>query len=110
VVDALAHRVGQVLVQRATARDVDDLGAPADREHGQGALVGGAHELELEGVQPGLRGPEARMWLGPVGGGMDVGPAGQAEPVDAVEERATISDAKGGITTGTPPACCTASR
>ena len=111
VVDALADDVGQVLVQRAAAGDVDELGAPADGEHGQPALVRRADELELEGVQARLRRTEARRAARrrtPPGG--CPGRRTRHRPSTRSRNGPIISDASGGTTTGTPPACWTASR
>ena len=95
-VDALGGRVRDlglavavdVLAQRPAARDVQRLGAAADAEHRQARGVGGAGDGELEGVVRGVRGAE-------LGGALDravddrveVGAAGQADPVEARDER-----------------------
>ena len=110
MVDALAHDVGQVLVQRAAARHVDELGAPADREHGQRALVRRPDELELEGVQARLRRTEGGVRLGAVRGRVVSGPPDRHNPSTRSRNAPTISVGNGGTTTGTPPACWTASR
>ncbi len=86
VLERLADDVGQVLVQCAAPRDVDDLGAAADGQHGHVALVGGARQRELELVQGAFRRAQARVPIGAVDGGIDVGTAGQADAVDAIQE------------------------
>ena len=76
-----------VLVQRAAARDVERLGAAADAEQRQPGGVGGAGELELEAVERGLGRAEQLVRAGAVGDGVEVGAAGQADAVEAVEQR-----------------------
>ena len=100
---------GQVLVQRAAAGDVERLGAAADAEDRQPARVGGARQLELEGVEPRLGRPELVVALaGAVGVGIEVRAAGQADAVEPVESVA--ASPSGGSTTGTPPAASIARR
>ena len=94
---------GQVLVQRPAAGDVERLGAAADAEQRQPAGVGGARQLELEGVEPGLGRAELGVALGrAVGVGIEVRAARQADPVEPVEVGA--ASPSGGSTTGIPPA------
>ena len=96
--------VGQVLEERAAARDVERLGAAADAEDRQAGGVGVARDRQLEGVQVGLDRAELGVRLGAVGGGVDVRAARQA---DAGERRAaapgTSSSGSGGSTTGIAP-------
>lgn len=86
VLDPLADRVGQVLVQRPPAGDVDHLGAAADGQDRQPASLGGCQQVELEGVEFHLGGSQQRVWHGAVGGGVDVGTSGQADAGQAVDE------------------------
>ena len=80
-----------VLVQRAAAGDVERLGAAADAEQRHPRGVGGARELELEAVERRLGRAERLVGAGAVGGGVEVGAAGQA---DAVEARRAASPSR----------------
>ena len=76
-----------VLVQRAAARDVERLRAAADAEQRHPHGVGGARQLELEAVELRLGRAELLVRAGAVGGGVEVRPAGEADAVEAVEQR-----------------------
>ena len=77
-----------VLVQRPAARDVERLRAAADAEHRQAGGVGGAGDGELEGVVLGVGRAELAVALqSAVGDGVEVGAAGQADAVEARDER-----------------------
>ena len=58
VVDRAVRDVGQVLVQRPAAGDVERLAAAADAEHREPARVGLARDRDLERVERGLDRPE----------------------------------------------------
>src|SRR4051812_15740445 len=82
----VADVVGQVLDQRAPARDVHELHPAADAQQRDVALERPARErdLELVALRPGaLRGRMRRL---AVGRGVDVGPAREDEPVEDVEQ------------------------
>src|SRR5204863_344858 len=64
-----------------------DLEAAADREDRQPAPARGARQPKLEQVDLGLGGAELRMGVGAVAGGVDIGAAGQADAVEAVDDR-----------------------
>jgi hypothetical protein len=81
----MAERVGQMLVKRASERDVDQLHAAADAQHGHVALDGSARERDLEGVSLGNGVDRVRPGLLAVGGGIDVGAAGEQQAVDQIE-------------------------
>ena len=76
-----------VLVQRAAARDVERLRAAADAEQRHARGVGGARELELEAVERGLGRAERLVGAGAVGGGIEIRAAGEADAVEALEQR-----------------------
>ena len=76
-----------VLVQRAAAGDVERLRAAADAEQRHPHGVGGARQLELEAVELRLGRAELLVRAGAVGGGVEVRPAGEADAVEAVEQR-----------------------
>jgi hypothetical protein len=78
---------GKMLVEAAAARDVERLGAAADAEDRQPGSVRAARDLELERVEAGLGRPEVRVGGGPVGGRVEVRPAGQADARERCDER-----------------------
>ena len=88
VLDAVADDIGKVLVQGPAARNVQQLHAAADAEDRKLAAIGGAHQRELHRVDPRLGRAEVGMGLGAVCARLDVGPAGQAQAIDAVEQGA----------------------
>jgi hypothetical protein len=88
----VAEQLGQMLVQRAAARDVHDLHAAADPEHRQVALQRAAHERDLEAVALGDDADRLGMVLGAVGARVDVDPAGEHEAVEPVEDLVGIVD------------------
>ena len=77
---------GQILQQRAAARDVEHLQAAADRQHGQLARLGGADERDLEAVEVRLGGAEAGVGLGAVDRRVQVRAARQAQAAEPVEQ------------------------
>ena len=78
---------GHVLVQRPAARDVERLHAAADAQHRHPALVDGAGQRELEGVEVGLGRAELEVALDrSVGIGVEVRTAGQHDAVEPVEQ------------------------
>ena len=81
----VAEQLGQVLVQGAPARDVDDLHPAADAEQRQVALERAAHEGDLERVAPRIGVDGQRVAPRAVGARVDVDAAGEHEPVDHVE-------------------------
>ena len=78
--------VGDVLVERAAAGDVEQLHPAADAEHRQVALERAAREGELEAVALGPGALRVRVGLGAVAGRVDVRAAGEDEPVEQVEQ------------------------
>jgi hypothetical protein len=70
------------------ARDVERLPPAADPEHGQAAGVGLLGERELEGVEVGLDLAEQVVRRRAVGVWVEVGSPGEAEVVEAVQQRA----------------------
>ena len=88
--DLDADGVGDVLEERAAARDVEQLLAAADRQDRHPARVGAAQQLELEGVEVGLGRAERRVRLLAVGRRVHVGPAGDHQPAEAVEQRVDV--------------------
>ena len=99
-----------MLDERAASGHVEELHAAADGQDREAARVRLAGELELEPVEVRLDGTEQRVRLGAVGGGVEVGPAGQADPVEPVDQRLDRLAGIGGITSGRPPAASTARR
>ena len=93
-----------VLAQRPAARDVERLRAAADAEHRQARGVGGAGDGELEGVVGGVGGAELGRALDrAVDDGVEVGAAGQADPVEALDERRDGLERDGGEDDGDRP-------
>ena len=76
-----------VLMQRPAADHVDGLGAAADAEQGHPALVGRAGQRELGSVDDRVGRAEPRVPLArPVGERVEIGTAGEHEPVEPVEQ------------------------
>ncbi len=94
MVDLIAE-VGEVLVQAAAERDVEDLCATTDAQYRDPTRTRTAGELDLEAVQVGLGRPQRRVRLGAVRGGMDVRTAGEAERVESVEQRIDLTGGYG---------------
>ena len=90
-----AELVRQVLDQRPPAGHVQELHAAADAEDRHVALERpvGQGELEAVALGPGVTG--LRVYPRAVGGGIDVGAAGQHEAVDQVEHLAGVL--RGGV-------------
>ena len=80
-----AERLGQVLVQRATEGDVEQLQAAADAEDRDAALPRPRQQRELPRVAVGARGVGERVALGAVQLGLHVEAAGEDETVEPVE-------------------------
>ena len=80
-----------VLVQRPAAGDVERLGAAADGEDRQAALEGEPDQAQLEGVEARLGRPELDVALGrAVGRRVEVGAAGEADAVEAIQQRGEV--------------------
>ena len=108
----VAVALGQVLEQRAARGDVHELHPAADAQQREVALEGAARERDLEVVALGHRAAGLGVGLLPVGGRVDVGAAGQDEPVEQVEDRVGIllrRVSSGGSISASPPARWTAS-
>ena len=78
--------VGEVLVQRSTAGDVQNLDAAADREQRQVGLGRRRDEGELEGVACRIRLTGARVGQLAVVVGRNIRPAREHDPVDRDDE------------------------
>ena len=89
--DRLADDVGQVDVQVAAARDVQDLHAAADRERGRRAPQALLHQRELEGVALGA-GRVDRVVIGARAEALrlDVAAAAEHDAVERGEQRRRI--------------------
>ena len=86
----------EVLVQRPAAGDVERLAAAADAQQRHPALERRARERELEGVQRRLRRPQLLVPLGgAVGAGVQVRAAGEADAVEAGDQRLQVRHARG---------------
>ena len=93
-------------------RDVDQLHAPADPQHRQVALDRRARERDLERVALGHRVDRLGVRLLAVGGGVDVGAAGEHQPVDQIQRLLRVlgqTRGRAGASAPSPPARCTAS-
>ena len=90
VVLVVADDVGQVLDERASVGDVEQLHAAADGQHRQAAAFRSVDEGELAIVSPTTRWLSARVRLGTVAGGIDVGAACQHQAVEAFDEAVEI--------------------
>ena len=77
--------VGEVLLERAAAGDIDQLEAAADAEHRQVALDGPAGEAQLRGVASLVAGAGRRVAVGAVHLGSDVVAADEQDAVESVE-------------------------
>jgi hypothetical protein len=75
-VAVVAHQVGQVLMQGAAERDVEDLQAPADAEDRQPAGQRALAQVEFGAVAVGVERPGRGVRGGAVPGRLDVAPAG----------------------------------
>ena len=84
--------VREVLVERAAAGDVHDLHPAADAEERQVALHRAAGQRELEGVALGHRPDRLRVRRLAVAGGVHVGPAGEQQAVEQVEQAVGVLD------------------
>ena len=82
--------VGEMLVERPAAGDVEDLEAAADAEQRQVPRQGGAGQRELEPIalDPGVRG--VRVGLGSVARGIEIAAAGEQQAVEQVEHRLRV--------------------
>ena len=85
--DRLTDHLGQMLVQGAAAGDVEHLHAAADGQDRQPALVGGANEVDLEGVELRLGRSDPAAAFRAVAGRIDVRATGQADAVRAIQQR-----------------------
>ena len=92
----VADLVGEVLPERAAAGHVHDLHAAADAEEGDVALERAPGQRDLERVPLRPHAAGHRVGLGAVGGRVDVGPAGQDQAVQHVEDLVGIGLGVGG--------------
>ena len=74
-----------MLVQGAAQRHIEHLGAAADAEHRHASPQRLLQEGELPAITVTGRGIGGRVGLMVVGAGIDIAPAGDDQPVDAVE-------------------------
>ena len=81
------RQVGEVLVQRASAGDVERLCAAADAEDRQPELQRLADDRVLERVEARLGRAELDVRPLVVGGRSEVGPTGKQQPVQPAEQR-----------------------
>ena len=81
---------GDVLVERARERDVEDLVAAADREHREPARDRGAGEGELARVAVGADAVHRVVGLLAVGRRVEVAAAEEQQAVEPVEERGGV--------------------
>src|SRR6185437_6500566 len=81
----MAEVLGQMLQQGAAVGDVDQLHATADAEHRQVALDRGAHQGDFEAVALGDGVNSLRMGLLAIARRVDVGAAGEHQPVEQLE-------------------------
>ena len=91
-VDVVLEPVGEVLVQLAAVRDVDDLHPAADAQAGEVELGRAAHEQQLERVALGRRRLGLGMRLGAVGRGGQVGAAGDEHAVEQGQQLARVGE------------------
>ena len=85
--DRAVGDVRQVLVERATAGDVERLGTAADAEDRDPAAVGLARQRDLERVEGRLGRPEHRVTAGAVGARVEIGPAGEQQAGEVAQQR-----------------------
>ena len=107
----VADELRQVLVERAAAGDVEHLHPAADAEQRHVALERAPRQRELEAVALGPGALRLGVRLGAVAGRVDVGAAGEDQPVEQVEQPVGIG--LGGVVgrqqqRQRPPARCTA--
>ncbi len=86
----MAEPVGQMLVERPAAGDVEDLHPAADAEQRDATLQRASRQRDLEAVAVRIGPDGLRMRLGAVALGIDVGAASQDQRVDAIEELVRI--------------------
>ena len=91
-VHLVADRFGQMLVEGAAEGDVQQLHAAADPQHRHVALQRPPGQRQLEAVTLGPGAGGLGVGLGAVAGGVDVGTAGQHQPVDPVEQEVGVLD------------------
>ena len=82
--------VGQVLIERPAAGDVEDLHPAADAEQRDPALERASRQRDLEVVTVGIGPDRLRMRLRAVALGVDVGAASQHQRVETVEQLAGL--------------------
>ena len=85
LVPVVPDDLGQVLDEIAAARDVEQLRAAADRQHGHVARERRLEQRELRLVAPRLRRVGRRVRLGPVQVRVEVAAAGEDHAVERVE-------------------------
>ena len=99
-----------MLDQGAAEGHVQQLQTPTDPEHRDPPFEGLVHQRQLEGVAVRVDRTDLGHRLLAVAARGDVTPAGQDEPVDAVEDGGRPSTgSRTGSTIGTPPAATTES-
>ena len=82
----MAHDVGEVLVERAAAGDIENLDASADGERWQRLSFHGLEYHHLESVPLVAGRPRRPMAAGSVELGSDVGAPGEDDGVEPVEQ------------------------
>ena len=90
MLDRGADHIGDVLMQRAIARDVQHLRAATDPEHRNPTRAGTRAERDLEGVDGAVGGTELCVRLGSIAGGIDVRPSRQQQAGQMVEQRIDV--------------------
>ena len=82
----MAEPVGQVLVERPAAGDVEDLHPAADAEQRDASLQRASRQRDLESVAVRIGPDGLGVRLGAVALGIDVGAASQNQRIKAIEE------------------------
>ena len=85
-VDRLAVLIGKVLDERAAERDVQDLHASTDREHGDAGGQRMPNGADLEVVALAVRLLEARLRARAIAGGIQISPADEEQAVDRIDD------------------------
>ena len=83
--------IGDVLIERAAERDVQQLVAATDREHRHASVHRGIDERELEAVGDVIDPVDRRMRILAVAARIDVGTAGQHEPGERREDVGSVA-------------------
>ena len=85
-VPVVAHRVREMLDERAAPGHVEDMHTAADRQERQLRVGGRADERHLEPVPPAVGRVRLLVRGGIVQGGVDVGAAGEHDAVEALRQ------------------------